>query len=742
MKNIIALFLLLPFYTFAQMVIPITNNMVINSNSNIKFIPNNYSFTDPGLDGVIKISNVHDVILDGDSCTVNGGNYGGYMIKIDNSQRITIKNFDSVFKYKYAVYVSNSSHININGNMFSRNKVDSTGWIDVWADYTSALGGGVMMYQSRAANIFNNVMKFQNDGVALYHCDSINVHDNDFAWNTSYGVRMFWSDTCHIWNNISNHINRPNTDPSDCAAILLIISNKNNVENNDFSYSGDGIFLGQYQHSTLQNNNYFAYNECSYSPHNAIEATFADGNVYKHNKCNYSPYGFWLGYSFNSTVDSNEVIGNYYSGIAIDRGFNNLISNNTIVNNPNGIELWKGNPITGYENQNSQDYQILGNNLEGNEIAVTSTNTTHAIIRNNQFNYNQQSGVYLAGTTAVADSISDNLFKLTTSFHIRNFSPTDIFAENNEYLPSDTALIREKIYDKKNNSSKGNVQWYPNTAGPSPEFQYDPPCDMAEAPSIWYAYGDLGYGGQRIPETLTFDSIEKVVGAASVKLVTGRGFDVGLNYRPFNDSISHWSLTFNDTLYFWVRTIKNIVIGFQYFSVRIGDSKGNYYKYNAPSSYLNLANLVWTRYKFPLSGGLGFNRTSSGTMSLVNVNYVEIYADTWDYGFTLWVDGLQFSPCSPVTGIADKQEYPDNSVLNFPNPFIDKTNIQFHLSKADHVQLSIYSMDGKLVKVLAEGYQNSGINTVQFDASDLKPGVYFYSLTTSGGRVVRKMVKL
>ena len=153
MKNIIALFLLLPFYTFAQMVIPITNNMVINSNSNIKFIPNNYSFTDPGLDGVIKISNVHDVILDGDSCTVNGGNYGGYMIKIDNSQRITIKNFDSVFKYKYAVYVSNSSHININGNMFSRNKVDSTGWIDVWADYTSALGGGVMMYQSRAANI-------------------------------------------------------------------------------------------------------------------------------------------------------------------------------------------------------------------------------------------------------------------------------------------------------------------------------------------------------------------------------------------------------------------------------------------------------------------------------------------------------------------------------------------------------------------------------------------------------------
>jgi hypothetical protein len=179
MKKFMLFSLLIPVITFSQTYIPITNNMNINSNSNIKFIPNNYVFADPDLDGVIRINNVHDVILDGDSCTVNGTNFIGYMIKITNSHNVVIKNFDSVFKYKYALYITGSDHIIINGNDFSRNKVDSSGTINVWTDYTSALGGGVMMYQCRAVQIFDNIMKYQNDGVAAYHCDM-----EYLIWNT------------------------------------------------------------------------------------------------------------------------------------------------------------------------------------------------------------------------------------------------------------------------------------------------------------------------------------------------------------------------------------------------------------------------------------------------------------------------------------------------------------------------------------------------------------------------------
>jgi parallel beta-helix repeat protein len=739
MKKLILFFLMMQGIVFSQSYIPISNNMIIGNNSNIKFIPNNYVFTDPGLDGVIQVNGVHDVILDGDSCTVNGTNYIGYMIKITNSHNIVIKNFDSVFKYKYAVYITGSDHIIINGNDFSRNKVDSLGWIDVWADYNSALGGGVMMYQCRAVQIFDNIMKYQNDGVAAYHCDSLKIHNNDFAWNTSYGIRMFWTDTCYIYENTASHINRPLTDPSDCAALLMIISNANRVENNDLSWSGDGVFLGQYQHSNIPNNNYFAYNQCSNSPHNAIEATFADGNIYKHNICNVSDYGMWLGYSFNSIVDSNEVNGNFHSGIAIDRGFNNVITHNTIKENPIGIQLWKGSPISGYQNQNSQDYFIRNNTIEGNTQGLSAITTTHAVIQNNQFSYNQLQSVYLEASSTL-DTLSSNNFRMPVAYHIYNYSSDNIYAMNNSYEPNDTALINAKIYDYHDNASKGTVAWYPPLPGPGVKLQTEPPCDMAEPGAVWYEYPQSGYPGPRIADTVYFDSVEKVIGAASVRLVAGRGWDVALNYRPAGDSLSQWSLTQDDTLYFWVRTIKNVVIGFQGFHIRIGDAKGNYYKYLASVNLLNAANLNWIQYKFPLTGDNNFYRSMIGNMSLDDVNYVEFHADTWDYGYTLWVDGVQFTPCGVMTGIDPSPGKASGDLEIYPDPFEGSTNIIYSISDKANVSLKIFDPEGKEIRTLVHAMQAEGKYSVHFDASDLKPGIYFCNLISSKLNLVKKLI--
>ncbi len=724
----------------AQSYIPITDNLVVNSNSSIKFAAGNYLFPDAAADGVIQLNGVQNVILDGDSCRVNGVGQAGYMIRISNSHNIVIKNFDSVFKYKYAVYITNSNHITINGNVFCRNKVDSSGWIDVWADYTQALGGGVMLYQSRAVSIFNNTMTMQNDGVALYHSDSVSIHDNDFSWNTSYGIRMFWTDTCHIYRNNCSHVNRPLTDPSDCGALLLIVSNANKVENNDLSWSGDGVFLGQYQHSNVPNNNYFAWNECSYSPHNAIEATFADGNVYKHNKCNYSHYGLWLGYSFNTVVDSNEIIGNYQSGLAVDRGFNNTISNNIIRNNPIGIELWEGSPATGYSGFHSQDYPIRLNTFDGNTMAVSSTNTKHALFTNNDFNYSQTSSIFLDGTSAT-DTIRGNNFRMPAGYHIYNNSANTKYASGNMFLPSDTALINAKIFDKHDNTAKGEVLWEPAIPGAPTTFQIQPPCDMAEPGSVWYAYPEVGYPAKdKFPDTVYFDSTEKKTGAASVKLVTSRGYDLALNYRPAGDSLSRWTLSDADTLYFWVRTIKQPQYGFQYFSVRIGDDHGNYYKYAASPTLLNAANLAWKYYKFPLSGNSQFSRTATGNMSLGQANYVEIHADTWDYGFTLWVDGLQFHPCTPVTGM-EKHHAPDgSSLLNYPNPFPGFTTIVYHVMEAGPVKLEVFDLQGFKIQTLVDKFLNAGDYEMAWnDPRKPIPGIYLLQLTTTSTAITRKM---
>ena len=440
-------------------------------------------------------------------------------------------------------------------------------------------------------------------------------------------------------------------------------------------------------------------------------------------------------------VDSNEVIGNYNSGIAIDRGFNNLISNNQIVNNPYGIELWKGSNIAGYETQISKDYQITGNTLVANEIAVSSTTTPHMVIKNNEFNYNQQQSIYLAGTSATTDTATNNIFRLTTSYHIKNFTADDLYAHNNQFIPTDTALIREKIYDNFKNPTKGHVFWYPNTPGPPDIFQNDPPCDMAEPTSNWNAYADPGYGGLRVPEMLTFDSVEKKSGYASVKLVTGRGYDVALNYRPSGDSISHWTLTDTDTLFFWVRTLKNNY-GFQYFSVRVGDAKGNYLKFTAPSNYLNLANQNWIRYKVPMTGGLGFSRTSSGSMYLENTNYVEIHADTWDYGFTIWVDGVQFSPCTPMTGLAPSPEKSTPDLQIYPNPLTGETTISFSVRSSGLVTIHLFDFMGKEIMKLFDGSLTAGNHTINLDGDDFGPGVYFVRMESENSTVIRKIIHL
>ena len=737
----------------AQTYLPISNNMVIGSNANIKFAAGNYIFSDAPADGVIQINGVQNIVLDGDSCRVDGIGSAGYMIKINNAHNVVIKNFDSVFHYKYAVYITNSDHITINGNVFCWNKADSSGWIDVWADYTLALGGGVMMYQSRAVNIINNTMTMQNDGVAMYHCDSVSLHNNNFSWNTSYGIRMFWTDSCHIYQNNCTHVNRPLTDPSDCGAILLIVSNNNSVENNDFSYSGDGIFLGQYQHSNIPNNNYFAWNECSYSPHNAIEATFADGNVYKHNSCKYSAYGFWLGYSFNSVVDSNDILGNYQDGIAIDRGFSNTISNNLIRDNPIGIELWEGSPATGYTTYHSQDYPVLQNIFEGNIRAISSTNTKHAIITGNQFNYSEYASIYFDGTS-LTDTITGNTFRMPTAYHMYNNSVYAKYAPGNLFIPSDSLLTSKKIYDKGENASKGEVTRIPALPGPPAMIQANSPCDMAEPSAVWYGYPETGYPAAiKIPDTVYFDTIEKKTGAASVKLVTSRGWEVALNYRPERDSLAEWHLTDNDTLWFWVRTIKQPQYGFQYFTIRVGDDHGNYYKYTASPSLLNAANLSLKQYRFPLAGNAQFTRSMTGTMSLDQVNYLEFRPDTWDYGFTMWVDGVQFHPCTPVTSTGPNPSAVSATLANYPNPFPGTTTISYTLEQAGHVKLEVYDFHGTKIRTLADGFQLLGDHEIVWDAwihrgitqkgttgSELPDGIYLLKMTTSSGVITRKML--
>lgn len=64
---------------------------------------------------------------------------------------------------------------------------------------------------------------------------------------------------------------------------------------------------------------------------------------------------------------------------------------------------------------------------------------------------------------------------------------------------------------------------------------------------------------------------------------------------------------------------------------------------------------------------------------------------------------------------------------NYPNPFNPTTMLAFDLKNAGEWSVTIYNVTGQVVNVLS-GYDEAGTVTVEWDASSLASGIYFYKL--------------
>jgi hypothetical protein len=77
---------------------------------------------------------------------------------------------------------------------------------------------------------------------------------------------------------------------------------------------------------------------------------------------------------------------------------------------------------------------------------------------------------------------------------------------------------------------------------------------------------------------------------------------------------------------------------------------------------------------------------------------------------------------------------------NYPNPFNPSTTIKFALPEKTNVGLSVYNSLGQKVADVFRGELDEGYHEIEFRASNLSSGIYFYRLESGKFVSVKKMI--
>ena len=79
---------------------------------------------------------------------------------------------------------------------------------------------------------------------------------------------------------------------------------------------------------------------------------------------------------------------------------------------------------------------------------------------------------------------------------------------------------------------------------------------------------------------------------------------------------------------------------------------------------------------------------------------------------------------------------------NFPNPFNSKTTINYSIPHRTHLRIEVFDILKRVVIVLVDNELNLVNYKIDFDASNLPSGLYFYRMLTNDYTKIKKAVLL
>jgi parallel beta-helix repeat protein len=396
-----------------------------------------------------------DITLAGSQTMLLSPAQSGVGIHANNRRNVTVRDL-SISGYYHGVRLDSCQNVRIEAirvrDTYEIPGVDT--FLYLWQPVEEAYGGAVLFNQVQQAVIKGCDLQHQMNGILLYGCEEVRVEDNNASFNSGRGVYLSATSESVIQDNRLDFCNRMYRRPedgsmraeADTASIVLVkASSRNRVLRNSCVGGGDGIFVAGYEHPgsiTPCNDNLFEDNDCRLSPNNAIESTFSRGNIFRRNDCSRSNYGFWLGFSWDNTLEDNIVEFNRFAGIAAEHAHNMTLRNNRIRLNGEGVRLWtRGGAVVpywpGYEvsygftlennlfetnqvgfagytgdettDQECHGFVLRANTFADNRVGAHFARVRDCILEDNRFSQQVECAVRLVGKPGV--TTSSNVFE-------------------------------------------------------------------------------------------------------------------------------------------------------------------------------------------------------------------------------------------------------------------------------------------------------------------------------------------
>jgi beta-glucanase (GH16 family) len=111
------------------------------------------------------------------------------------------------------------------------------------------------------------------------------------------------------------------------------------------------------------------------------------------------------------------------------------------------------------------------------------------------------------------------------------------------------------------------------------------------------------------------------------------------------------------------------------------------------------------------------------------------------------LDDIYWSGGGALITVLNKNILSDEFIVNdnYPNPFNPVTSITYQIPFDADVNITIYDMNGRVIKTLLDGKQSAGHKSILWNAKDNKnelvsAGIYLYTIKAGNYRKTRKMV--